>query len=102
MIERLNLLRAMEAQNPNDPFTKYAIAMEYVRLNDLTLAIEVFEELMLHWPKYLPTYYQAGKTYELNGALQKAKVTYERGIALANELKDFKTSNELETALDEL
>jgi hypothetical protein len=51
---------------------------------------------------YLPTYYHAARLYQELNNREKAISVYERGIALAKDLKDTKTMRELRSALDEL
>ena len=47
MDERLEQLRLLAQKDPNDPFIKYAIALEYMSSNRFEEAAEILESLMI-------------------------------------------------------
>ncbi len=49
---RLEVLRSMVEQNPSDSFSRYGLAMEYVRSGDLLTAMDEFLKLLDHNPNY--------------------------------------------------
>ncbi|MBC7390947.1 MAG: tetratricopeptide repeat protein [Opitutaceae bacterium] len=98
---RIELLKQYIIEEPNDPFNIYALANEYLTEQPQT-ALEYFEKLLKNYPDYLGTYYQAGKLYAAFGQTQKAKATFESGIALALRQTNAKTLNELRSALNEI
>jgi len=99
MNQRLEKLKQMEAQKPDDPFLKFAIAQEYVGMNDDTEAQKYFKIVLEKHPQYVPVYYQLGKLYERNNDLNGAADIYNKGIAAAKAANDFKTAGELNEAL---
>jgi tetratricopeptide (TPR) repeat protein len=58
--ERLAQLRAMLAEEPGDPFLRYAIALERKRAGDMEGAAEDLAQLVREDPKYIACYYQLG------------------------------------------
>jgi len=99
MNTRLEKLKEMENQKPDDAFVKFAIAQEYVGMNDHDTALSYFQILLVSHPAYLPLYYQLGKLYERNNETQRAADIYTQGIAVAKAAGDLKTARELNEAL---
>ncbi|QEC53344.1 tetratricopeptide repeat protein [Anseongella ginsenosidimutans] len=96
---RLEQLREFLLQQPQDPFLKYALATEYLKLGDTTNALLYFEGLIKEHEEYLGTYYHLGKLYEQLGRIPDAAETYARGIALAQQQRNQHTLSELRGAL---
>ena len=101
-IDRLSQLEELLREDPNDPFLKYGIALEYAKLGNLAEAILRIENLISEKPDYLGAYYQLGQYYEAVKNFDSAKKIYEKGILLAKEKKNMKTLNELREALQQL
>ena len=98
MNDRINELKNLLMDDPNDAFLHYALGLEYVKAGDTERAIERFEILMLEYPDYLPVYYQAAHLYMENNNTGQAEKTFLKGIELAGQLKENKTFRELTTA----
>ena len=101
-MSRLEQLRALLNESPEDVFLHYAMAMELLSIGDLTAAEAGLHAIANKWPDYLAVYYQLGQL-----ALQKededaAKKWFTQGVELARKLNNRKTLNELNAALDEL
>lgn len=99
MLSRIDHIQKMLADEPNDPFLRYALALELARDKQLTKAIEQVEKLIQDQEQYLPAYYQLGKWYEQAGNHTKAVETFRKGIEIAHEQGNHKTLNELQEAL---
>ena len=99
MQTRLEKLKEMEIQKPEDAFVKFAIAQEYVALNNDEKALVYYELLLETAPTYVPLYYQFGKLYERADDIKAASEIYTKGIALAKAANDTKTAGELNEAL---
>lgn len=95
--ERLKILKEILAENPNDAFSWYAVAMEYKDTNQ-SEAIGYLEKLFSDFPTYLPTYYQLGCLYAEREAIQQATEVFENGMALAKQQGNEKTFRELKAA----
>lgn len=101
MQNRLNILRDMEKENPNDPFYKYAIALELVK-SDISEAKKYFELVLHDFPTYLPSYYQLGKILQKTGQIDDAVQIFKNGILIAQSQNELHTLKELKGALFEL
>ena len=99
--QRLEQLEQFLEEDPKDPFNWYALALEYLKTDQLK-ASELFTKILNEFPTYIPTYYQAGMlAMELNEE-QRARDIFEKGITYANLQRDQKSANELRGALDDL
>lgn len=96
------MLLDMLKEDPNDPFLKYALGLEYIQKDLLDDAEKVFVELRSKHPEYLPLYYQFGQLLEKRERFDEAIAVYKAGEALASEQRDLKTRSELQEALWEL
>lgn len=96
---RITKLLEIKASKPDDASIIYMLALEYLQNNDISEAEKYFNEVLLSFPDYLPTYYQYGKLLEEKGELKNAERVYKNGIELAVRLGDNKTKQELEEAL---
>ena len=99
--QRIVMLQKMLEENPNDPFLLYALALEHRKL-DLNQALSWFERLLQQHADYLPTYYHAAALYIDLGQPQEAKLTYQKGIALAQQQQDAHALRELKNAYQNL
>lgn len=97
---RLETIRDLLAQNPNDSFLLYGLANEYKNGGDLAAAVETYQRLFELHPEYVAAYYQCGQVHELAGDLEQAAEVYDRGIAVARRIGDAHTLSELQAARD--
>lgn len=101
-INRLERLLEFFKNEPNDPFLKYALATEYLRLNNTEEALKYYLDLVDKHTDYIGTYYHLGKLYEQLGKQNDALKTYEQGIEIAKRIKDQHALNELLGAYNSL
>lgn len=95
--ERVKKLLEFLKNEPNDPFTVYALATEYLDEQPAQAQI-YFEQLLKQHPDYLATYYHAAQLYADLGMIAAAAATYKAGIALAEKQQSAKTLQELKNA----
>ena len=95
--KRIELLKSYIAEEPQNPFNTYALAMEYFE-HAPEHAAELLLSLSEQHPDYLPTYYKAANLCWELGQLSKARTLFEKGIELAKSQKDEKALGELNTA----
>lgn len=99
MPDRLETLLAYHREDPDDAFTRFALAQEYLKRGDLAAARALFEALVAEHPDYTGTYYHLGKLYEALEQPEAARDTYRRGIGVAQEQRVLKDVAELQGAL---
>lgn len=97
--DRLKALKAFYEEDPGDPFTRFALAQEYLKRGRTTEALHFFEQLVADDPDYVGTYYHLGKLYEALERNEEAKRTYRRGIEIAQRKRDAHARAELQDAL---
>jgi len=102
MSNRLDVLQNMVAQNPNDSFSRYGLAMEYANSGDLERAIQEYRALLAVNPSYSAAYYHGGQTLEKLGRREEARALYRQGIEAATRIGDLHTRSEIQAALDSL
>lgn len=98
---RLDTLLEYYKAEPNDPFTIYALALEYSRF-DQEKTQEFFDLLLKDHEQYLPAYYHAALYYRDHGKREKAISIYKKGIQLAESQHEAKALRELRSAYDEM
>lgn len=86
--------------NPDDIFSKFALALELLKVNEVSKARILFESVLEQDPGYLGVYYHLGRLYEQIGLFSDAKKIYETGIILAGKQNNEKTRIELTEALE--
>ena len=97
--DRLQALLSFYKEDPNDPFTRFALAREYLGRGETDEALVFFEKLVADDPAYVGTYYHLGKLYEDLSRKQDAIRTYEAGIQVAQQQRDAHARAELQDAL---
>ncbi len=93
---RLEQLFTFLETSPKDSFVLYAIATEYIKLNDADKAIFYFEELLAGKPDYVGAYYHFGRLYESLGRKEEAIETYQKGMLVAKQANDYHALSELQ------
>lgn len=96
--ERLDQLKEFYEEDPEDPFTRYALAQEHLSEGNVDRALALFEELVETDPAYVGTYYHLGKLYERLDRVDDALDVYEQGIEIARKQGEQKALSELKDA----
>ncbi|HUH18817.1 tetratricopeptide repeat protein [Albibacterium sp.] len=94
--ERLEQLMNFLNGGSTDPFIRYAIATENVKLKQYDLALKYYQDLVLNNPDYIGTYYHMGKLLELLDRKEEAIAIYEKGMNIAKETKNMHAFAELQ------
>ncbi len=99
---RIAHLREVLAQDPNDSFSRYALALEFAGMEKPGEATQMLEDLITRDPTYLPAYQQLGSLYAQTHRSEEAVAILKRGIEIAERQKDRHTQSEMQEALDDL
>jgi tetratricopeptide (TPR) repeat protein len=100
-LSRLDKLLEFLKNEPEDEFLQYALATEYLRLNETDKALQYYENLVNKHPDYVGTYYHLGKLYEALNRKPDAINTYEKGMEIAKQKRDNHAFAELQTVYRE-
>lgn len=100
MADRIEKLKDFLAKEPDSSFLKYALALEYIKLEDLDQALAYFLEIKVADPNYGGMYYHLGKLYELQEEWWAAKDAYNEGLEITLSIGDQHANAELKGALE--
>lgn len=100
--QRLEKLLEMLAQNEVDTFVNYALAMEYLGLNQKEKAEDFFRNCIDLDEKYTPAYYQLALLASEKGEETLAIGYLEKGLTFLLGPSNQKNRNEFQSLLDEL
>jgi predicted Zn-dependent protease len=100
--ERLSAFQQFAAARPDDPFTRYALAMQYRSMGRVAEAVQEFLELGRRTPDYVPTWLMLGQSLEALERGAEAAQAYRDGIAAATRQSNHHARSELEEALGQL
>lgn len=98
-MSRIETLQGFISRKPDDPFPRYALALEYKNAGRLDEARETFDALMQSHPAYTAAYLHAGNTLVALGRRDDARAVYTRGIEACARAGDAHARGELEGAL---
>lgn len=99
---RLETLKSMLEQDPDNAFARYSLAVEYGNAGDPERAVEEFRTLLATHPDYVAGYYHGGRALEKLGRIEEARALYEAGIAASLRKGDAHARSELQAALEML
>jgi len=102
MKTRKEMLEEFVAEDASDSFSRYALALEYVKAGQTDDARREFEFVRDNDPAYVATYFQLAQLYRNLGLKHDAEKTYRSGITVASKAGDGHTQSELEGALESL
>lgn len=101
-MDRIEQLRKFIAASPDEPFPRYALALELKGKGDSAGAERELAELLQRKPDYLAAYLQHGMLLQTLSRADDARTAFSRGQELARKLGDGKTLSELTQALESL
>ena len=96
------MLQEVLAQNPNDAFARYGLAMEYANTGQTDTALAEFARLLEANPDYTPAYQMSAQTLMKAGREDEARKMLEDGIACAGRTRNQHALAEMQGMLDEL
>jgi tetratricopeptide (TPR) repeat protein len=99
---RKQQIEEMLTEDPDDPFLRYGLAMEYVSAGQDEEAVRCFEELLRMAPNYVPGYMQAGRALTRLNRIEEARAVFQSGIAAAQQQGDRHAAEEMAEFLEGL
>ena len=98
-MDRLATLRQFLDDDPDDPFTRFALAQEHAKRGDADRALAFYQDLARDRPDYVGTYYHLGGLLRSLGRGDEALAVYRDGVRAAAEAGDAHARAELQAAL---
>ena len=100
MKSRKEMLQEFLVTDPNDSFSRYALALELEKEASLGEAILQLQEVIIRDADYVAAYYHLGRLLTKAHDEQAALDIYQRGLDVATKLGDQKTRNEIQEAIE--
>jgi tetratricopeptide (TPR) repeat protein len=101
-MDRLAMLNEILAQNPNDAFARYGLALEYSNQGQVETALAEFHKLLFANPDYTPGYFMAAQTLAKADRNDEARKMLTDGIASAKRSGNSHAQSEMEAMLADL
>jgi tetratricopeptide (TPR) repeat protein len=101
-MDRIAMLRKFIADSADDPFPRYALALELKGKGDAAGAAAEMQELLNRKPDYLAAYLQYGMLLQALGRGDEAKAAYGKGQEVARTKGDSHALSELTQALESM
>ena len=101
-MDRTLMLSQVLAQNPNDAFARYGLAVEYMNSGQIERALEEFSRLLSVHPDYTAGYFMAAQALVAGGRKADAKKMLVEGIASARRTGNAHAQSEMTAMLEEL
>jgi predicted Zn-dependent protease len=98
-MSRIDAIKKIVESQPNDPFPRYGLAMEYKNAGRAEEAHATFAELEQRHPDYVAQYLMHGNLLTSMHKLEEARGVLERGVAAARKKGDSHALGELQGAL---
>jgi predicted Zn-dependent protease len=101
-MDRLTILNEILAQNPDDAFARYGLAMECSKAGEVERALEEFGKLLSTHPDYTAGYFMAAQTLASANRADEAKKMLVDGISSARRTGNTHAQSEMTAMLEEL
>lgn len=96
--QRIQRLETFLNNAPEDTFTRFALALEYLKADRTTDAEYIFADIAKKQPDYSGVYYHLGKLYEQQERYEEAFATYSTGIDICGQQQELHARQELQQA----
>jgi len=98
-LERLNELRQLEKEEPNDPFVLYAIGLELYKSDSFEAAEKQLLKIASVHTDYCPVFFKLGQWYAEDDREEDALIYFNKALLIAEKEKDKKAVNEIKEAI---
>ena len=96
------MLNEILAQNPEDAFARYGLALEFSNQGEIEKAMAEFGKLLSTHPDYTAGYFMAAQTLAKAERIDEAKRMLIDGIASARRTGNTHAQSEMSAMLEEL
>jgi len=98
-ISRREKIEAMLADEPQDIFLRYSLAMELDKEGDNEASLAKLADLMNDTPPYVPSFFMTGQQLARLGRIDEARGALRQGIETAREQGDQYAAGEMSELL---
>jgi tetratricopeptide (TPR) repeat protein len=98
-MSRIDAIQKIVDAQPNDPFPRYGLAMEFKNAGRAEEAHVTFAELERRHPEYVAQYLMHGNLLVTMHQVDEARAVYQRGIEASRKKGDNHALGELQQAL---
>lgn len=102
MKTRREMLEEFVDQDPNDSFSRYALALELEKESRAEDAVPQLREVIARDSSYVAAYYHLGRLLAKTGRVDDAREAYCRGLDAAVAAGDQRARSEMQEALEML
>ena len=92
---RIDRIRKLLEDEPQDTFLRYSLAMELQKEGSADESLRLLDELMSGEPPYVPAFFMAGQQLARQGRIEEAQDRLTRGIAAARQQGDLHAAEEM-------
>jgi len=100
--KNIKILASNIQKDPDDLFSKFALALELLKINEVQKAQLLFETVLKQDSGYVGVYYHLGKLYQSKEQYDKALQTFRDGVQIAGTKQDQHAKSELREAIQQL
>lgn len=101
-MDRLQMLKDLLAQDPNNQLARYGLAMEYSGKGEIDASVGEFKKLIEINPDYANAYFMAAQALAKADRTEEAKQLLRQGITAAARIGNSHAQGEMQGFLDEL
>jgi cytochrome c-type biogenesis protein CcmH/NrfG len=101
-MDKIAGLREILAQDPNNAFARYGLAVELAENGDTESAIAEFDQLLASHPAYTSGYFMCAQTLAKAGRTDEAMTRLKSGIESAKRDGNSHAMSNMQAFLDEL
>ena len=92
---RIDQIREMLVESPDDTFLRYALAMELKSAEEHEPALKQFGELMKDEPPYVPAFFMSGQILAAIDRTEEAQAILTQGITFAQQQGELHAAGEM-------
>jgi predicted Zn-dependent protease len=101
-MDKIAMLNEILANDPNNAFARYGLAMEHAGRGETDTALAEFAQLLEQHPDYAAGYFMAAQTLAKAERTDEAKVRLTQGITSARRTGNQHALSEMQAMLDDL
>jgi tetratricopeptide (TPR) repeat protein len=99
-MDRLQMLKDLLAQDPNNQLARYGLGMEYSNKGNVDAAVKEFKDLLQINPDYANAYFMAAQALAKAERIDEAKHLLMQGITAAARTGNSHAQSEMQAMLD--